>query len=79
MTGCWQILDAIKDGYPLSTDGDHGITHWALVRENGIDARWSGICRETCWRYGGGPMMHAEVERAALDGHGEVASWRSGF
>jgi hypothetical protein len=36
MTGCSQIVDAIKDGYPLSRDGDHGITHSARVHENGM-------------------------------------------
>jgi uncharacterized protein len=36
MTSCSQILDAIKDGYPLSLDGDHGISRWARVCENGM-------------------------------------------
>jgi uncharacterized protein len=36
MTSCSQIFDAIKDGYPLSLNGDHGITHWARVHENGM-------------------------------------------
>jgi uncharacterized protein len=30
------ILRSALERYPLSIDGDHGITHWARVHENGM-------------------------------------------
>ena len=30
------VFSAVLRGYPLSAHGDHGITHWARVHENGM-------------------------------------------
>lgn len=30
------IMTAIRDGYALPFDGDHGVIHWARVLENGV-------------------------------------------
>lgn len=36
MSGHPEILQRIMTGYLLSPHGDHGITHWARVHENGM-------------------------------------------